>query len=177
MVGNSLATLVLPTAGLLGGRYAIHGYAGAGGETAAGPSLALGDALAYGGGATAARPGQLPRPAVRRARRPWLGGAARLSNLATGGETSATMRFGGQFDAAVGAIADPFTGARAVTLNIGGHDLLGLVASGWRTAGPTHPGCGPAVAATPADFAADYLALLVVRRPALMPSRATSAWR
>jgi predicted dehydrogenase len=62
------------------------------------------------------------------------------------------MRFGGRLDAAVGAIAGPFTGARTVTLNTGGHDLFGLVGSWRRTAGPTHPGCGPGVAATRTDF-------------------------
>jgi hypothetical protein len=77
------------------------------------------------------------------------------------------MRFGGRLDAAVGAIAGPFTGARTVTLNTGGHDLFGLVGSWRRTAGPTHPGCGPGVAATRTDFVADYVVLLVVLRQAL----------
>jgi hypothetical protein len=54
------------------------------------------------------------------------GGAKQLTNLAIGGETTASF-LAGQLNGALAAIADPTTDVRVVTLSVGGNDLLDLL--------------------------------------------------
>ena len=137
------------------------------GTTAQGLYLALGDSLAVGVGAT--DPGRLGyAPRLSREGSPQLQ-VSRLVNLARGGETSATFIAGGQLASAVAASADQTTEVLLVTLDIGGNDLLALLATPDSpcAADPQGPPCGQAVAAALAHFAPNYATILATLQQAL----------
>jgi lysophospholipase L1-like esterase len=88
--------------------------------------IALGDSLAWGDGASVpTHTAYVPRLAgyFHGASH---GGADRLVNLAIRGETTASL-IQNQLSTAVALINDPATDTRAITISIGGNDLLNLV--------------------------------------------------
>jgi acyl-CoA thioesterase I len=128
---------------------------------AAGTYLALGDSLAVGAGASRpdetgyvarlhralSEPNASPRVIV-------------LRNLAIGGETSSSMRNGGQLAAALDAIADADPPIALVTLDIGGNDLLRLLGTAACAADPLGAECLRLLAVTLAEFGAVYRQVL-----------------
>lgn len=121
--------------------------------------LALGDSLAAGVGATSGV-GYVPRlrDLLRQSAQ---GGIVHLANVAVRGETSDSFIAGGQLGRALDAIDDPATEPRVVTLDIGGNDVLGLLAPGGPCAtAPAGSGCQAAVIAGLGNLARNYPALL-----------------
>lgn len=121
--------------------------------------LALGDSLAVGVGAA---PGAGYVPRLRELlRQPAQGGIVHLANVAVSGETSDSFITGGQLGRALDAIDDPMIDVRVVTLDIGGNDILGLLAPGGPCAtDPAGMGCQAAVVAGLGNVARNYPALL-----------------
>ncbi len=118
--------------------------------------VALGDSLAAGTGSTVPAERGYAAHVWR-----WLQAEARervdrVVNLAIGGETSDTLITGGQLDAALEAIRNPDTDVRIVSLDIGGNDLLGLLADGPCAVDPTGPACQAAVQIAQSQFAGTY---------------------
>lgn len=128
--------------------------------------LALGDSVAAGVGASVPqRTGNVAR--IHRAL-PAAGpmGIDRLINLAQSGESSVSMRTGGQLARAVAAIADPATDVRLVTLIIGANDFLPLLQTEACT-DPFGASCQQAVGVALATLAQNYPAILQSIRQAL----------
>lgn len=88
------------------------------------PAFARGLYLALGDSVSAPHAGGAVERYYRFLRAPGHGGLDQLSNLATGGETSTSMRSpGAQLDKAI-AVVDGPSDTRVVTLDIGGNDAL-----------------------------------------------------
>lgn len=90
-----------------------------------------------------------------------------LRNVARGGETSGSLIDGGQLGEAVDAVADPSSDVVAVTLDIGGNDLLRLRGSPECTADATGLACARAVASALRQFRSNYARILDELRLAL----------
>jgi lysophospholipase L1-like esterase len=108
----------------------IISSAGLAGPVAAGSSqslyIALGDSLAWGDGASVPeRNGYVPRFAVYLRGAPH-GDADKVANLAVRGATTGDV-LAAQLPEALVLIADPATDTSAITLSIGGNDLLDLI--------------------------------------------------
>jgi lysophospholipase L1-like esterase len=114
--------------------------------------LALGDSLAQGYGATDPTQTAYVPHLFGFFRGESHGGVSTLTNLAVGGETSASFITGGQLQSALTTIATNDVGV--VTFDIGGNDLLELMSGPCQD--PTDPGCLPAVQAAMATFAQNY---------------------
>jgi hypothetical protein len=88
------------------------------------PAWASGLYLALGDSVSASHQGGPVERYYRFLSTPGHGGLDQLSNLATGGETSTSMRSpGGQLDKAIAVVDNP-SDTRVVTLDIGGNDAL-----------------------------------------------------
>ena len=126
---------------------------------AVGLYLALGDSVAAGIGATVpAEGGYVNR--VFTDLQATGGGITALSNLAAGGETTASLISGGQLDRAVATIADPANNIRVVSLSIGGNDLLGLLSGGPCTLDPAGDACQQLVITSLDGFVHNYPVIL-----------------
>ena len=124
-----------------------------------GQSLALGDSLAVGVGATDPDANGYVSvfnhdvfPQSHR-------GPEVATNLAVSGDTSGSFISGGQLANAVAAIADLGTNVKVVTLDIGGNDLLGLLV-GPCSVSPADPACQAAILAALTAFPGNYAAIL-----------------
>ncbi|HZS02919.1 MAG TPA: GDSL-type esterase/lipase family protein [Chloroflexota bacterium] len=129
--------------------------------------LALGDSLAYGVGATdPARLGYVPR-LFEFFHGTAHAGVDTLVNKSVSGETSTSLINGGQLAAAIAEI-NMATDIRVVTLDIGGNDLLALLAPGSPCLqDPNGPTCQQALATALATFASNYASILTQLTAAL----------
>jgi lysophospholipase L1-like esterase len=118
--------------------------------------VALGDSLATGAGATV--PDQLGYvPHFFADMRSETGNSAlQLRNLSVSGETSQSLISGGQLAAALSAIADPASDVRVVTLDIGGDDLLPLLAHPLCSTSPAGEDCRALTVAALTGFEANF---------------------
>jgi len=143
----------------------------ASGAAAASPAtrvyIALGDSLAYGIGASdRTRTAYVPL-LFQYFQQPRAENAHVLRNLSRPGETSDSFIVGGQLALAVAAITDPTTDTRVVTLDIGGNDLLYLVAGPPCQSDPGGALCQALVAEQLRKFAINYAVILAALSSAL----------
>lgn len=135
--------------------------------------LALGDSLAAGVGAGRAEEGYVPRFHAYLERR--TGHELGLHNLAIPGETTASMFSSGQLDRALAEMrsrrddGDPATRVSAVTLDIGGNDLLRALDSSVCVFDPSSAGCQARVDAALAAFDAGIARVLAAVAGELEP--------
>ena len=140
---------------------------------AAGTYLALGDSLAVGVGASQpAETGYVGR-LFRDLSESDLATTA-LLNLAVSGETSTSMIRTGQLASALDAISTADPQVAIVTLDIGGNDLLRLIATEPCASAPQGADCLQQLALTLTDFEASYRQILGELVDAL-PASATLA--
>jgi acyl-CoA thioesterase I len=130
-------------------------------EPAVGAYLALGDSLAVGVGATQPeRDGYVALIHAQLADEagPMVMGhrIVELENMAVSGETSASMRDGGQLDHALELIATADPPVALVTLDIGGNDLLALMRDEPCASEPDSPACNERVRTTIETFEGNY---------------------
>jgi lysophospholipase L1-like esterase len=122
--------------------------------------LALGNSLGAGFGASdPSRTAYVPLLA-RYFQLPQHGGMGTSTNLSIGGETTDTFIVGGQLAGALNVIRDPNTNVRAVTLDIGGNDLLGLTYFEPCRSAPTSTECRLLVALQLQKVAINYRIIL-----------------
>jgi acyl-CoA thioesterase I len=127
--------------------------------------LALGDSLAVGVGADEPDDGgyvALLYDALREDEGPLIAGQriVELENLAVSGETSASMRDGGQLDEAQQRIAESDPPVALITLDIGGNDLLALVRAEPCASEPEGDPCQQQVQETLDAFERNYRLIL-----------------
>lgn len=127
----------------------------AGGGAARALYVALGDSLAVGTGAHSEAQRGYVSHVLRFARIVSRGEVGALTNLAVGGETSATLSSSGQLAAGLAAIGDPDSDTRLVTLAIGGDDLLPLLTQQPCAGDPLGEACQAIVAGQLAGLAAN----------------------
>jgi acyl-CoA thioesterase I len=134
-------------------------------EDAEGSYLALGDSLAVGVGADDPEQGgyvPLIFEALSEEDGPFVGERriSELWNLAVSGETSASMRDGGQLDEAQERIAQSDPPVSLVTLDIGGNDLLALVRAEPCASDPDGDPCREQIRQTLDGFERNYRLIL-----------------
>lgn len=129
--------------------------------------VALGDSLAYGIGASdRTRTAYVPL-LFKYFKQPQTEKVRILRNVSRPGETSDSLIAAGQLALAVGAIVEPTTDTRVVTLDIGGNDLLFLVAAQPCQSDPGGDACQMLVAAQLVKFARNYSIILTTLQTAL----------
>lgn len=134
---------------------------------ATGLYVALGDSLAYGIGASdRTRTAYVPL-LFEYFKHPKTEKVRILRNLSRPGETSDSFIAGGQLELAIGAIVEPTTDTRVVTLDIGGNDLLFLIAAEPCKSDPGGEPCQTLVAAQLVKFARNYSIILTSLQTAL----------
>ncbi len=134
---------------------------------ATGLYVALGDSLAYGIGASdRTRTAYVPL-LFKYFKHPQTEKVRILRNLSRPGETSDSLIAGGQLELAVGAIVEPTTDTRVVTLDIGGNDLLFLTAAEPCQSDPGGDACQMLVAAQLVKFTRNYSIILTTLQAAL----------
>jgi len=118
--------------------------------------VALGDSLSIGVGATDPAKKGLVQQFKKRAT-----AHMDLTNLSVSGEDSSTFIGSGQLANAVAAIANPSTDTQAVTLGIGGNDLLSLLDPGSPcVVAPSSLACQLFVGAVLSTFASNYTLII-----------------
>jgi lysophospholipase L1-like esterase len=157
MLGLMRAPFVILTAALLLG---ISQNVALAAPPASRVYLALGNSLGAGVGASDPQTTAYVPLLAAYFQMPQHGGMGTSTNLSISGETTDTFIAGGQLAGALNIIRDPDTDVRAVTLDIGGNDLLGLTFFEPCRSTPTSPECRALVALQLAKVAVNYRIIL-----------------
>lgn len=143
----------------------------ANGAAAAAPAtrvyVALGDSLAYGIGASDRTTSAYVPLLFQYFQQPRRENVRVLRNLSRPGETSDSFIAGGQLGLAVATIVDPTTDTRAITLDIGGNDVLFLISGPPCQSDPRGTLCQALVTEQLRKFAVNYAVILAALSSAL----------